>query len=109
MNPKKTICPRCGVRAKEPGHSYCPECCREYQAELRRNRKADAPKLCRKCSKNLRAPGKTWCRECLSEAKAQYRFRMKRRELIKKERQTLLADAAACREILAKMREERKK
>ena len=108
MNHRIIICPRCGIREKDPNRSYCRECDSEYQKEYYRKRAEAAPELCPQCRKNRRAPGKSWCLECLAKAQARYRARAKRRERIKQEQKTLLADATACREILAKMREARK-
>lgn len=104
MKARNPICPRCGTREKVPGRAYCRECDAECQREYYRKRAEAAPELCSQCRKNRRAPGKSWCRECLTKARAMYRAWAERRKRIKKEREALLADAAACRDILAKMK-----
>ena len=63
-----TICPRCGIRQKEPNGAYCAECRRERQREWRQKRRESGILVrCTRCGKDFAAPGKTYCRACLAE------------------------------------------
>ena len=58
------ICPRCGIRERQTGKTYCPECTREYYRESKRKKRSATfatlmreARECRESVKYLRKMG----------------------------------------------------
>lgn len=97
-------CAKCGTTPRKPGSSYCVDCWREYyRLRQRARRKADFT-ICTICGKRPRAAGKTRCWECIADASRRDAERRARRGEIKAKHAELLAAAAECRDILARMK-----
>ena len=101
------ICPKCGLRPKAAGQSYCAECRRMYLRKYYKARTGTQDRLCACCHERPRSGYKSYCRICAAEINRMWAQR--RRAAIAEaspltKRQKLAADAEAARSALRKLR-----